>query len=509
MGRALRQQQRQYPSDSTNQNRYLAEIETMDRLRVFSMMLLTLLITSTTPAFASGVPFLQAQDTNIMITGFSENILLSTRDSPYAHHVEPTIAISDNGTLFAGWKNSETHYGGGARVSVVKSGDGGATWTAPYNMDMFGGEQTRQSDPWLVWHNESIYYAYLEYSAIDPNFTQMTVARSDDEGNTWNPVKASYNEYFADKETMVIADDGTIYVAYDDADTSSPEGNVTLRVTRSTDGGATFEEVGVIGWPDPGHIGPYLALNSEGHLFAAWTWVDENLEGNIYFAKSTDRGETFNTPRLMNPEGNYSFFEVLNGRPGKSTLPVIRFDESGRLYLLWADTYESNAHSFDIYMRISLDEGETWTQRYQVNPLTIGNQWQPDMDIDSKGLLHIVYYSEVYDEYRPFYIVANMTGDEGDYPVFSDAIEIANVSTSSEFTRPGDYFTIRLDQDDIPHVVWSDGRNDEMDIYYAHGVLPEEQPTTPSIDSITVVVVVSVVVIAIVVVILIIRKPGT
>ncbi|MDF1538284.1 MAG: sialidase family protein [Candidatus Thorarchaeota archaeon] len=482
----------------------------MSGFQILSMMLIALLLGSAIPTFASGTPFVQAQTENMTITGFSENLLLSTRDSPYAHHVEPTIAISDNGTLFAGWKNSETHNGGGARVSVVKSVDGGDSWTDPYNMDMFGGEQTRQSDPWLVWHDGSIYYAYLEFSAIDPDFTQMTVARSGDYGDTWNLVEASNNEYFADKETMVIAEDGTIYVAYDDADTSSAEGNVTLRVTRSTDGGVTFEEVGVIGWPDPGHVGPYLALNSEGHLFAAWTWIDENLEGNIYLAKSTDRGETFDTPRLINPEGNFSYFEILGGRPGKSTLPVIRFDESGRLYILWADKYEAEAHSFDIYMRISLDDGETWTQRYQVNPLSIGDQWQPDMDIGSDGLLHIVYYSETFGEYRPFYIVANMTGDEGDCPVFSDPIEIANASTSSDFTRPGDYFTIRLDQDDIPHIVWSDGRNDEMDIYYAHGIIPEEQSTIPVPDNIIIIIVVaSIVVIAAVAAILTIRKLRT
>ncbi|MFW9850186.1 MAG: sialidase family protein, partial [Candidatus Thorarchaeota archaeon] len=376
--------------------------------------------------------------------------------------------------------------------------------TDPHNMQMFNGLSTRQSDPWLVWHDSSIYYAYLEYGS-NSAFTQMTVAKSTDYAGSWNPVQASYNDYFADKETMVIADNGTIYLAYDDADTSSPEGNVTLRVTRSTDGGATFEEVGVIGEPDPGHVGPYLAINNDGDLFAAWTWIDENYEGNLFLAKSTDGGETWDTPRLLNPEGNYSSFESVNGRPGKSTLPVIRFDDYGRLYLLWADRYDSEAHSFDVYMRISLDDGETWTQRYRVNPQVIGNQWQPDMDIDSTGLIHIVYYSETYEEFRPYYIVANMTGDEGDFPVFSDPIPIANETTSSDFTRPGDYFTIRLDQDDIPHVVWSDGRNDEMDIYYAHGILQSERLYEPGFD-ITIVIAITIIVIVIIILAVVVLK---
>ncbi|MFW9909805.1 MAG: hypothetical protein ACFFEF_14645, partial [Candidatus Thorarchaeota archaeon] len=37
-------------------------------------------------------------------------------------------------------------------------------------------------------------------------------------------------------------------------------------------------------------------------------------------------------------------------------------------------------------------------------------------------------------------------------------------------TRPGEYMSIQLDSNEIPHIVWSDGRNNEMDIYYAHGI---------------------------------------
>ncbi|MFW9849175.1 MAG: sialidase family protein, partial [Candidatus Thorarchaeota archaeon] len=125
----------------------------MGKLHLFSIMCIAMLIMTAIPSITNENQFVEAQDVVPQIESFSENVLLSTRDLPYAHHVEPTLAISDNGTIFAGWKNSETDYGGGARVSVVKSVDGGTTWTDPHNMQMFNGLSTRQSDPWLVWHD--------------------------------------------------------------------------------------------------------------------------------------------------------------------------------------------------------------------------------------------------------------------------------------------------------------------------------------------------------------------
>jgi len=65
------------------------------------------------------------------VRGFSSNVLISTDDSSYSNHVEVSMAISDNGTLFAGWKESNTHNGPGIRVSITKSADGGTTWTSP------------------------------------------------------------------------------------------------------------------------------------------------------------------------------------------------------------------------------------------------------------------------------------------------------------------------------------------------------------------------------------------
>jgi hypothetical protein len=400
---------------------------------------------------------------------FSDNILLSTNDNNYAHHVEVSMVISDDGILFAGWKNSETDSGGGARVSFVRSLNNGASWSTPYDMPMYGGFFTRQSDPWLYWHNDTLYYAYLEYEANYFNnphggyLSQMTVAKSIDNGVTWIPVKATNNTYFADKETLVVGEDNIIYLAYDDVNLDE-NGTATVKIARSLDNGTSYEQLSIIG-EDEYFIGPYINLNASNDIFVAWSWIPPE-GGNIFFSKSTDKGVSFETPKMINLDGNYSAIEA----PGKTTLPLIKFDPFNRLYLVWADKYDQVYDTFDVYLRYSDDWGMTWSDRIRINPSIQGNQWNPDLIIDSEGKLHIIYYDERNGHYRPYYRTLQFNGTTRDVPIFSDQIAIANSYTSSDFVRPGEYFAMQLDSDNIPHVVWTDGRNNELDIYYAKGL---------------------------------------
>ena len=460
-----------------------------ERLSLISVILLVLLIS--VPTLVSTNLLTQSpariNDENLSSPQatlyFSDEILLSTFDFDYNHHVEPTLAISDNGTLFAGWKNSETHNGGGAQVSFTKSVDGGETWDFPRDMTNFESRNTRKSDPWLVWHDGTIYYAYLEFEVGGGDLSQITVAKSSDYGAIWNKAAASEGVYFADKETMVIADDGTIFVAYDDVDTD-PGGLATVRLTRSVDGGDSFDEVSIIGDPDEGHVGPYLTLDSESNIFVAWTFFYEE-GGNLLLDNSTDSGLTFGEDRIVNADGDFSDFTEAGGRPSKVTLPVIRFDSQNRLYCLWADTFDIATGSFDVYLRYSDDYGFTWSNRILINPQIEGDQWMPDMDIDSEDNLHIVYYSELFGIYKPYYRKVSISGESRDLVTLSGSTALTDTSTLSNFTRPGDYFTIRLDSSDTPHIVWTDGRDNEMDIYYAHQVDYEPTTTTTSATTTT------------------------
>jgi hypothetical protein len=339
-------------------------------------------------------------------------------------------------------------------------------------MDYFTAGQTGQSDPWMVFSNGILYYCYLEYSITGPDLSQITVAKTTNKGTDWSIVKGTYGSYFADKETMTVDSNGNIYIAYDDVDLGS--GAVYVRLTRSINNGDSFTERSVItdSISDPvDHVGPYVTTDSMNNVYIAWLRLTNGYWGDVYITKSEDQGLTYSTPYDLNPtEENGTFTGTPDGYPAKATLPVMRFDQNDRMYVMWSELSESDG-SWGIFLRYSDDYGENWSDRYQVNQEIFGDQWQPDFDIDSKGRLHIVYYDLKSNYYRPYYRMAYFEDYLTSEITITEAMPITDYETFSTFTRPGDYFTVRVDAKDIPHVVWSDGRNNEMDIYYSHGLV--------------------------------------
>ena len=292
---------------------------------------------------------------------------------------------------------------------------------------------------------------------------------------------------------MAISNDGIIYVAYDDVTNNIKDsGTVTVRLSSSSNYGESFNETGVIAdaiTKPYDHLAPYVITNSNNDVYIAWIWFPNNNSwGDVYLTASEDQGESFSPPIDINPTSENCTFEVsVDQRPSRVSLPVIKFDQNDRLYVLWAEKFEPNG-TWDIYLRYTDNYGETWSSRFQVNPDLDGNQWQPDMDIDSQGRIHIVWYDEQNGFFTPRYRVIEFNYTIEEEIIWGNTVSIADKSTSATFTRPGDYFMVRVDSKDIPHVVWTDGRSKNgLDIFYAHG-LSQKSSTTIGFSSIWIII---------------------
>jgi hypothetical protein len=133
--------------------------------------------------------------------------------------------------------------------------------------------------------------------------------------------------------------EGDLYAAW-----TEYEGN--LWFSRSADGGETFSPpLRVAGGHDAGPArGPSLAIDAEDTVYLAWT-VGEDKAADIRFAKSADHGRTFSEPRIVFESG------------GHSDAPKIAVDSKGTVHLVYA---ESPAGPFERYhiRYIRLTDGE-------------------------------------------------------------------------------------------------------------------------------------------------------
>jgi hypothetical protein len=170
---------------------------------------------------------------------------------------------------------------------------------------------------------------------------EIFFARSTDGGRTFSePVNLS-NHVAGSGKGRLTADrwhNGSLDIV------SGPEGNLYVAWTeyegrlwfcRSTDRGATFSPPALIagGGDALPTRGPALATDAGGLVHLAWT-VGEDPAADIRYARSDDRGESFEPARVV-AEG-----------PGHADAPKIAVDSEGTIHLVYA---ESAAGPFERY----------------------------------------------------------------------------------------------------------------------------------------------------------------
>ena len=382
---------------------------------------------------------------------FAENIRVTDGTSPFPDQVEPYIVVDSGGRLFVGWKEAASHDGPGRRVGFAWSGDGGLTWSANTLMERQAPGRF-QSDPWLVVDEfDRVYYSRLEYESGP--FDGVTVSRTDDGGASWGPiVNVDDQPGFADKESMVSDGNGTLYIAYDDVDLPSEQ--ASIRFTRSTDGGATWSPSSQVGDGPGGFVSPVIATRPNGTVYVAWwDWAD----GNILFSRSWDRGTTWDSPVRVNPTAGTAPFELAN--PWWNSLPSILADSQGRIHLAWPD---QRLGDLDVVIARSEDDGATWSVPVRINEDRSREQRMVTLALGIDDILHAAWYDNRTGNLNVFY--SNSSDGGGSW---SGNARVTTVETSSQFVRPGDYLGLVVDGNGTAYVVWTDGRGEDLDIYFA------------------------------------------
>lgn len=168
--------------------------------------------------------------------------------------------------------------------------------------------------------------------------------RSTDTGATFDTIQTLSTA--AVGEVQAAASGTNVYVAWDDG---------SLAFRRSSDGGVTFDSTH---YPSPGGGFPKLAVNGSS-VFVVGEGGGEG-GSDIFFARSTDAGATFESP--IN----------LSTNVGSSDLPQLAVSGQN-VFVVWIDDAPGNPN---IFSRRSVDGGETFESVQNLSD-TLGNALYP------------------------------------------------------------------------------------------------------------------------------------
>lgn len=233
-----------------------------------------------------------------------------------------------------------------------------------------------------------------EVPALVPQETLTTIqlVRSSDGGRTWSPpvnvsptVRRGFGNLLPPSQQpsehtaggskrvvqgaqVAVAKDGTVYVAWlDTTDDDSFKGRAEIHVARSEDGGRTFTRLGPAVtfrelpfrprtaffryW---GSCFPQLAVGPGGEVYIVYAALPPDNprdDGDVYFVRSLDRGASWSAPVRLGGDD----------RGGTQFFPAIGVDPKGGIHVMWGDTRQDPAGlRYHIYYTRSMDRGTTW-----------------------------------------------------------------------------------------------------------------------------------------------------
>ncbi len=291
----------------------------------------------------------------------SRRISVDTLTSAPGQHqteVEPSVA-GWNSTAVATFQVGRFRDGGAAGIGWATSADSGRTWKSGILPSLTSasrppGEAPRASDPVAAY--DAAHGTWLISTLVLGNgFSALGISRSAD-GLTWSaPVSASRlvaNSLAYDKQWIACDNTstsrfyGTCYLTYTDIATP----RIALQFSR--DGGATWSApVTATSAFAADAVGALPLVQPDGALTIVFL-----AGGGIYGVHSTDGGATFTPAAGISPLSQASI-PLLRAPP----LPTATVDNSGRLFVAWADCAFRTGCDGNTIVLTSSTDGTTWS----------------------------------------------------------------------------------------------------------------------------------------------------
>lgn len=464
---------------------------------------------------------------------------------------EVSMAISGN-TICVGY--NDTGDPGGSTSGFSRSDDLGATWE-----DRGGiGDQLHFGDPVVAVHHASgtFYLADLglEVDAIDGFRSIISVARSTDDCRTFaefanatpdasRPRSCAAPEVSfcanrncrensdcdssrgagdgvcsgrdAEDKPWIAVDnsggpfDGNVYACWSRfVGASSNFQGIELRVSRSQDGGRTFEEQRVSSG-DEFPLGCFLTVGPNGEVYVAW--ADNTEETPIRFRRSHDGGRSWEAIVQINrritrfPGGDRivtcntgmvcgkvvaNVRATLTGDVRQAAQVWMATDTGssvhrGNVYAVWVHDPPGVPDNSDVFFARSVDGGLTWSPEVQLGAGSPTDQFEPFIAVADDGTVSVSWYDRRNDPTNNFLIdvyaalsrdggatfepIVRLTDDSFPVPPLTRQPNLSgNFDPAASGCYMGEYNAAAADAMHF-YYAWGDNRNRRVTALYPGG----------------------------------------
>lgn len=190
---------------------------------------------------------------------------------------------------------------------------------------------------------------------------------------------------------------------------------------------------------------PSVAMSSDGVIYSVW---EDNRPyndiPNIFFTKSTNNGQDWADDSRVNKDPGLNY---------QCNDPAVACYGTDNVYVVWSD--HQNENDFDIYLTISNNKGNTWSQDKQITTNS-ANQVHPWVVVKDENTVYICwederngnssthYQTDIY--FRTYDPIADSLGPE---------IKVNDDEGLEAQKRP----MMVLGSQGTIHIAWEDGRN--------------------------------------------------
>lgn len=421
---------------------------------------------------------------------YSQNLNIS---QGIAFDGEPFIAMDPNNDqhLVVAWMGFKL--GQKVIIKTKSSFDGGNTWSASSELPhILPGNGS--ADPSLYFDNDgNVFLCYIDFDNDNFDNGAVVVAKSSD-GISWSSpvvvidIEDCPNKLCVDRPWMVIdrsggSLDGTIYITSMTPDNSSVSPPYHPFLTRSFDGGQTFEPIRHLDTTDF-LVGnevkqpmPTPAVSSNGKFHAIYPTYEESqsLFPQYIHVTSTDGGNSLqhNVQETVMQATGFQVYPQTKSAPLLIENPN---DEDHLAYIF----LRIDGDDFNVYLSESFDAGATWSNKSKVNDNPAGEGVVHDLvwgNFNNKGDLAICWRDRRKGG-AGFNVDTEIMGtvkykDSSDFManflISDELIEHDNILSESG----NDFMCIEFNEDTL-HAVWGDVRTGTINIFYNKLVVSEQ-----------------------------------